>query len=284
MNLATFVGHTIPCNFKRIHYPNLIEFVFLASLDVTYQLQLERAAWRWSTIVTADIPDIDFRRWPHEEYSYHLRKSFVVERVVDDLLIVVAQRPLGEFIASAGISLVRNSDNLPVVATLALDTQQLNDQTPEQVYFIMLHEIAHCLGFGLIWDDLDLVRLGSGVPWFIGENARIFFNALGGDWFTGAIVPIDRDDMGHWRGSVFSDELMSKGWHYPFRKPISAITVAQFADLGYQVNWLAADNYSVPSKTTRGANKAHAEDGHVHRDLFRGEPARAVSEDGRVVR
>jgi hypothetical protein len=50
----------------------------------------------------------------------------------------------------------------------------------------------------------------------------------------------------HWRESTFGNELMT-GYVNLNGMPLSAITVGSLADLGYEVNPLAADPYRVPS-------------------------------------
>ncbi len=51
----------------------------------------------------------------------------------------------------------------------------------------------------------------------------------------------------HWRESVFDTELMtSLAENTGTAMPISRITVGQFADLGYVVNYAAADAYTKP--------------------------------------
>lgn len=157
----------------------------------------------------------------------------------------------------------------------------LPDNPDEEVYSMILHELAHCLSFGLIWDNLGLIK-GCRAPYFTGPTARLLFSALGGDGLSDAIVPvpIEASDQGHWRGTIFWDELMAKDWYYPFRQPLSAITIAQFADLGYQVDYEAADAYSVPA---RGAAKTRPGDEVASFNLFQGE-VKEVDEKGRIVR
>jgi hypothetical protein len=47
----------------------------------------------------------------------------------------------------------------------------------------------------------------------------------------------------HWRESVFFDELMT-GYVGPGRDlPLSRVTIASLADLGYQINMAAADPF-----------------------------------------
>ena len=53
--------------------------------------------------------------------------------------------------------------------------------------------------------------------------------------YPGKKVPID-DDGGHWLKSAIGDEIMAKGWTYPFKQPISEMTVGAFLDLGYDVS------------------------------------------------
>ena len=47
---------------------------------------------------------------------------------------------------------------------------------------------------------------------------------------------------GHWRQSVFGDELMTPAFTGNVH-PLSRVTVASLADLGYVVNLAAADAY-----------------------------------------
>ena len=50
----------------------------------------------------------------------------------------------------------------------------------------------------------------------------------------------------HWRESVFGNELMTGWLNSGITNPLSRITVASMADLGYQVNMNAADSYTPP--------------------------------------
>jgi hypothetical protein len=49
--------------------------------------------------------------------------------------------------------------------------------------------------------------------------------------------------LGHWRESIFTNEVMT-GWVNSGSMPISRITVGSLADMGYQVNYAAADVYT----------------------------------------
>ena len=52
----------------------------------------------------------------------------------------------------------------------------------------------------------------------------------------------------HWREAVFGNELMT-GFINQGVNPVSRLTIASLADLGYQVNLEAADAYMLPSPT-----------------------------------
>ena len=50
---------------------------------------------------------------------------------------------------------------------------------------------------------------------------------------------------GHWRDSVFANELMT-GFVDTARNPISRLTIASLQDLGYEVDFSAADAFALP--------------------------------------
>ena len=90
---------------------------------------------------------------------------------------------------------------------------------------------------------------------FTGTNAVREYNSTFAT--TGTGVPVENTGGqgtadGHWRESVFKTELMT-GYAEPAgtSMPISRITVGQFADLGYTVNYAQADAYTKPA--LRGA-------------------------------
>lgn len=113
---------------------------------------------------------------------------------------------------------------------------------------VVEHEMAHVLGVGTMWSSMSLIS-GSGTsdPRFTGSNAVTEWHALGG---TGD-VPVEAAGgsgtaEAHWRESVFVSELMT-GWLNWGTNPISRLTIASLADLGYQVDLSQADGYTLPS-------------------------------------
>jgi hypothetical protein len=119
-----------------------------------------------------------------------------------------------------------------------------------QLYDVVLHEMGHLLGIGTIWQALGLLRgAGTTNPRFLGARATAEYNAIFGT--SGTSVPVEGRPSGlgsrdsHWRESVFGNELMSP-YISGTPNPISRVTVASLADLGYTVNMNAADPYIPP--------------------------------------
>src|SRR5262245_48627593 len=117
------------------------------------------------------------------------------------------------------------------------------------LYYTVLHEMGHVLGIGTIWQQRGLVSgAGTSNPLFTGANAVAAYNSVFGTAVTG--VPLEnsggagtRDS--HWRESVFGNEVMT-GYLNNGVNPLSRVTIASLADLGYQVNMAAADAYTPP--------------------------------------
>jgi hypothetical protein len=172
---------------------------------------------------------------------------------VDDLLIDVVARPIdgpGDTLAESEPDSFRRGSRLPIHGTLRLDSADLASmEATGQLYEAALHEMAHVLGFGTIWEDLGLLSgAGTANPLFLGARASAEYGAL---LRTGPTpVPVEGlpsppgSADSHWREAVFGTELMT-----PFlsagRNPLSRLTVASLADLGYTVNLDAADPYAL---------------------------------------
>jgi hypothetical protein len=81
---------------------------------------------------------------------------------------------------------------------------------------------------------------------FTGANAVAAYDAVFHTNVTG--VPVENSGGAgtrdaHWRESVFNNELMT-GYLNSGTNPLSRVTVASLADLGYQVDPNAADAFT----------------------------------------
>lgn len=109
-----------------------------------------------------------------------------------------------------------------------------------------MHEIAHVLGFGTLWDFGPRVLLAGDTasdPRFTGEEAVASFAAAGGS----GLVPVEADGgegtaLGHWDEAIFDAELMTGFVEAPgVNQPLSRISIGSMADLGYEVDLAVAD-------------------------------------------
>ena len=233
-----------------------IDLVFLDGerpLTEVHKVLIQSAARRWEAMITDDLPDMSFRSESVNEYSPFLGARVRISDVVDDVRIFFRVKTLANNTAgSAWVSWLRREGKLPIVAELVIDPDHLDS---DYFYQLVQHEIGHCLGFGSIWSNLDLLKRpsssGFSDPYFAGKTAHTRYLSLLGwpdDW-EDTFPPVQAGgDDSHWRTAVFGDELMVRGWVSPYNATISSLTLSSMRDLGYEVNWFAADErYVLPS-------------------------------------
>jgi len=227
---------------KAIQSAYKIEVRFLGGLTTAQKNAFKKAADRWTSVIIGDLPSV-----------------MVGGEVIDDLLIEaqgVAIDGVGRILGQAGPTNLRpanagTSALLPAKGIMSFDTADLaNMEADGTLLDVITHEMGHVIGIGTIWEDKGLlVGAGTTNPRFTGINARRAFGKLRGTGPTA--VPVEntggagtRD--GHWRESVFRNELMS-GFIAEADNPLSRLTVASLQDLGYRVNLAAAEPYALPN-------------------------------------
>ncbi|WP_168219395.1 DVUA0089 family protein [Limnoglobus roseus] len=199
----------------------------------------QQAAARWSQVITGDLPDANYNG-----------------TVVDDVLIsasAVAIDGAGGVLGQAGPDRLRAGSYLPYHGTMQFDSADLAQlEASGQLASVVIHEMGHVLGIGTIWQQKGLVSgIGTTDPRFLGAQATAQYNAIFGT--SGASVPVENSGGsgtagGHWRESVFGNELMTGYLNAGFN-PLSRVTVGALADMGYAVNLGAADAYTPPAGT-----------------------------------
>lgn len=269
--------------------------VELRFVTATTQPQLDAftaAVSRWEAAVTGELTNI-LLQVPAGTCS---GIQPVIDEIVDDLLIVAALDSIdgpGQILGQAGPCFVRTSNTLPVMGIMFFDTADVADLLADGSFDeVILHEMAHVMGLGTIWDNLSLLTTDVNCmldPHFTGALAIAAFDAVGGTGYTdGAKVPVANTGgggtrCGHWRESVFDDELMTGYLNGGVANPLSVVTIESFADMGYTVDTNEADAYTLPLARPAGPLMLQTPRLQLADDIWQG-PLYEVDSDGRVRR
>ncbi len=225
---------------------------------------IDAAAARWRELIVSGAP-------PYQVVATDIDPSgecpSMLGEVVDGVVIHVRIQNLGNpnILGATGLCVIRDEGFLPVQAIMFLNTSALaNLETNGLLAPVILHEMGHALGFGILWSisipGLGSIQLISGGgncaapapnPTFNGAAARAaFFGSVGaGSTFTGIPIPIENTSgcgtaYSHWRKSTFGAELLTGFLSTGVATPLSAMTVQSLRDLGYVVNDAPADVYT----------------------------------------
>ncbi|MDX2273788.1 MAG: hypothetical protein NW237_17810 [Cyanobacteriota bacterium] len=246
------------------------------SLSAGQQQIFTEAAAKWETIITGDLPDVRFIR---RRGAGGCVARFTAQ-VVDDILIDATAPSIdgvGGILGQAGPCYLRNDSQLTIYGIMEFDSADLaNLQSTGYLDAVILHEMGHVLGLGTLWDTFGLLEGSEPFPViqptpnpspspgynprYIGASGVAQYKILSG---PDDDIPVeDCEDLpdaqrstcgagtrdGHWKESIFDNELMT-GYLNAANggsRPLSIISAGHFADMGYQVNVGAADDYSLP--------------------------------------
>ncbi|MSR22975.1 MAG: hypothetical protein EXR92_05450 [Gemmatimonadetes bacterium] len=245
-----------------------IDFNFVGGASDAVQSAFAAAATRWAQIIVEKLPDQTLTVPANSACT----NPDPVTATFDDLYVFVLVQNIdgpGLTLAQAGPCFVRIDSQLPVVGRVRLDASDVNNLISQgRLGDVVLHELGHVLGFGTRWNAFGLLQNSSlqtpgADTHFSGTRAIAAFNAVGGTGYTlGQKVPVENTLGGsgtrdsHWRSSVFGQEVMI-GFINRSGLPLSRVTAASLADLGYTVNEGAANAYSLPGA---GAQEGVAEE------------------------
>ena len=237
-----------------------LEIRYVGTISDPHRAAFENARLRWTQVIAGNLPalqmDIPAGACKDEDGNA-LVDHPAVNEMVDDLLVYVQIDSIdgpGKVLGSAGPCYIRSSSRLPVFGVMRFDRADLNlmDQSG-LLGDVILHELAHVIGFPSIWKEaLHNLLQGGGTsnPYFTGRSGVSQFTLAGGTLVGVDGVPVENSGGtgtvdSHWRESVLSNELMT-GFVSPGSNPLSAITIGSLQDIGYEVNFAAADPYTVP--------------------------------------
>ncbi len=227
----------------RIHYAD----DFTESQKTTIQ----DALGPWAEAITGDlVPSFP---------SFTQANDCDLEREgIDDLAVAVTKGDLdgpGGALAQAGPCLVRvdEDDNFitSISGVVTIDEADLNNSQLER---IVTHEIGHVLGIGIEqlkgWGS-NVSDLNTRDPFHAGPNTSEAFDQMGGEAYLSEGVPVANEGGfgtrgGHWREANFDTELMTGFINSGTFNPLSRVSLASVADVGYEVDLSTADSYSLP--------------------------------------
>jgi hypothetical protein len=231
-----------------------IELRFLVTPSASQQNAFVQAKQRWESVITGDIP-----QWSLTAQSQPCGPitlpAFSAEPV-DDLIIYVQVDSIdgpGEILGSAGPCYLRPSSGFPILGIMRLDRGDLaRMEIDGTLRDVITHEMGHVIGIGSLWEWNTfqlLAGAGGSDPHFTGMRGISSFQLTGGILTNG--VPVENSGGGgtrdsHWRETAFDRELMTGFIDGNGLNPLSVITVASLMDMGYQVNFGAADPYLMP--------------------------------------
>ena len=275
-----------------------IEIVFINHGTPSQDATFIAAANRWMSILSGELPDVDFSSNPVSANKCVQGQS-AVDDTVDDLRIFVDISPIDGPLATlgqAGPCQIRTSSSLPVLGFLQLDADDVfRLEQGGDLADVTLHEMGHVLGIGTLWNNFDTLLVNQSEPsnagadtHFAGSASIAAFDAAGGTTYGGGEkVPVENrlgpgSSDTHWRESVLRLELMTPELSPGVRNPLSSITIQSLADVGYSVDGSKADtitwNFSGPAPMTvqRGGVI------NLENDSYRG-PIEVVDSAGAVI-
>jgi hypothetical protein len=201
------------------------------SVPASVRFAAEQACARWGRVITGDVPGV-----------------MVGGNFIDDFEMVVQMGLLGGAPEGPGGTLANaqptafrgGGTGLPYSGITGIDPNDIGFD-PAALQDVVTHEIGHALGFTPGADVWNRWLVGDT---FTGTNAVREFNSLFGR--SGTSVPVQPGVRAHWDETVFGNELMTPftGLNGDF---ISRVTIGALADMGYTVNYAAAEAYVPPA-------------------------------------
>jgi hypothetical protein len=197
----------------------------------------QRAVNRLQQVIVGDVPDVT-----------------VGGRVIDDIEITAFVETMdpglnGYAFASAWRP---GAGGLPYSGEIHINASRILNPG---IYHTIIHEMLHSLGFYSTFfrDAGKISGLGTANPLFTGTNAiREYATYFGLTNPPGVPLYEDVAAQGsyasHWSTRTVGTEIMSVGWDTTRTdlRPFSRMTAGVLQDLGYRVNYAAADAYVRP--------------------------------------
>ncbi|HEY9700250.1 MAG TPA: pre-peptidase C-terminal domain-containing protein [Trichocoleus sp.] len=143
-----------------------------------------------------------------------------------------------------------NGRALPTSGAATVNTRfsQRFNNNPTFLKNVIVHEFGHVLGLGTLWQDSGRNLINPATNTYEASSyAGLAYGELTGS-FTPTAVPVEPQIFGHWDEAILNQELMTPIAEAPdIPTPLSQLTIASLRDLGWNVNYGAAQLYSLPA-------------------------------------
>ena len=137
---------------------------------------------------------------------------------------------------------------MPTTGEMKINTSYTGtfDNNPQYLKDIVTHEMGHVLGIGTLWETHGRSFINNSTDTYQADSyaGKAYGEVLG--TYAPTAVPVEVGTHGHWDENTFGAELMTPYAESVGTKlPLSEITIASLRDIGWNVNYGAAENYSV---------------------------------------
>lgn len=233
-----------------------IRLVIAPSVSENHLAGIYRAVTRWQKIINGSLP------YPETVSRIHLEQNCGVhinetELVIDDIVIFISTIKKDGFQGVLGSATwcIIDGDKMPRVGVITIDSSDIDALARSgQLEAVMVHEIAHCLGFGTLWEIKTVFGYYSrqwvtpqttNPPWFFERpNAQQAEAEVTGNAF-GPFPQIDHLERqgttrSHWSKDRYGPEMMT-GYMDAANPAVSLLTIRAMADIGYEVDVTQAD-------------------------------------------
>ncbi|NJM56434.1 MAG: hypothetical protein HC857_01780 [Synechococcales cyanobacterium RU_4_20] len=169
------------------------------------------------------------------------------------------QNPSDTFLAYAGPQSYRKTGGdrlLPASGVAVINMAYANqyNANPGYLELVMRHEFAHALGFGVAWERSGNALVSQGGATYRSDTyaGRAYGDLLG--LSQGVAIPID-NERAHWQEAALDAELMTpRAESLGTATPLSQMSIASLRDLGWNVNYGAAEPFALgPSQLAQSS-------------------------------
>ena len=213
-----------------------IDFAFDGSLSNRERIAFAEAGEKWERIIIGDVRNVGGHV---DDVEIEVKPT---GSQLDDGTLAVTTLP--------GVRKVAPRTTFQALIVINESFRRINDR--DLLYAEALHEIGHALGFGGLWEDKELTNASATT--YTGQFALDQYKTLFGQPASTTSIPLqtgsgEGSDGSHWAASfsVLEDgrsEVMSSSLNNDSDTRLSTLTVGAIRDLGYEVNYRAADPWN----------------------------------------